>query len=251
MSSNQEQSVLSEDDIPPAPTRPPAGNGLPVRRVRAEDSESDLPDDVEDLPEEPEDVPAGRGALMPIIVSAVAGLLVVGLLGAIMLAPQGKPGPAQQINLGGTPGTTQGQALPRPGYLAPDFNLPGLTGGQVQLSSFRSQKPVWVNFWATWCPPCRAEMPEMQKIYEKYKDQIEIVGVDVQEDSTQVSKFVKDGGFGWTFVLDGDANVSRNYYVSAIPTHLFIGRDGMIKDLVISGLNADSMEAQVSKLIAP
>jgi thiol-disulfide isomerase/thioredoxin len=252
MSSNPEYADLTEDDISPLPTRPVTSAGMRARPARTVEAEPDQPDEPE-----AEAVPASRGSLLPIVISALAGLLVIGMLGFSMLTPRGKPPAAQAITLGSgqasatTPSSSGSQESPRPGYLAPDFTLTDLNGGQVKLSSFRGVKPVWVNFWATWCPPCRAEMPEMQKIYEKYKDKgIEFLGVDVQEGNSTVSDFVKNGGFGWNFLLDGDGNVSRKYYVSGIPTHVFIGRDGVIKDLVVSGLSNDMMESELTKLLA-
>ena len=201
---------------------------------------------------------APRGSMLPIVISLVAGLLVIGLMAAIMVTPRTAAPAAGGNSLASSAitmppgGGATGQQLPREGYLAPDFTLNRLDGTPVQLSSFRGVKPVWVNFWATWCPPCRNEMPEMQKLYPTWSAKgVEILGVDVQEPQDKVKPFVEAAGYSWTFALDIDAKVSRQYYVSGIPTHVFIGKDGVIKSLVVSGLDRTSMEAQLNKLVTP
>ena len=249
MSSDTEYSLPpTETDAEQGTTEPDAEQGTirvrPARTYAADEIDS---------------APAPAASLLPVIISVVAGLLVIGLLGAILLAPRSAPAAGAAAiaiaspNSGAAPNGTPQQALPRSGYLAPDFSLSRLTGGpQFQLSSYRGQKPVWVNFWATWCPPCRGEMPEMQKIWQEYKDQgIDIIGVDVQEDQAKVQDFVTSNGYSWNFILDSAGTVSRQYYVSGIPTHVFIGRDGVIKDLVISGLTHDKMVSEVKALLAP
>ncbi len=118
----------------------------------------------------------------------------------------------------------------RIGSLAPDFTLmDSNTGKQVQLSSLRG-KPVWINFWATWCEACRVEMPDMKKAYDDYKGKgLVILGVDNMESSTDVNNFTREGGFDWTFLLDADGIALDKYQVTAIPTHWFVGKDGIIK----------------------
>ncbi len=236
----------------PEPTPPPAPPGSPgdavyVRPARAARPAPPPVDAGDDAP------PPAGGSLLPVVVSIVAGLVVVGLMAMIMLTPHTPAaGPAAVALTVAPGGGTSGQSLARPGYLAPDFTLTALDGSQVQLSSFRGKQPVWVNFWATWCPPCRAEMPEMQKLYPQYQARgVEVLGVDVQEDQAKVQAFVQSNGYGWHFVLDTTGNVSRDYYVSGIPTHVFIGKDGVIQDLLISGLTSDMMVSHLDKLLAP
>src|SRR6476661_8725504 len=166
---------------------------------------------------------APRGSMLPIVISLVAGLLVIGLMAAIMVTPRTAAPAAAGNSLASSAitlppgGGASGQQLPREGYLAPDFTLTRLDGTPVQLSSFRGVKPVWVNFWATWCPPCRNEMPEMEKLYPAYQAKgIEILGVDVQESQAQVQQYVQQGGYSWKFALDLDGKASRAYYVTGI-----------------------------------
>ncbi|HMA38047.1 MAG TPA: TlpA disulfide reductase family protein, partial [Chloroflexia bacterium] len=96
------------------------------------------------------------------------------------------------------------------------------------------------------------EMPEMQKIYQQYQDKgIEVLGVDVAEDPAKVQQFIKDNGYSWHFVLDHDGSVSRRYFVQGLPTHLFIGRDGVIQDMMTSMLDTPRMQSELGRLLTP
>lgn len=139
---------------------------------------------------------------------------------------------------------------PRVGSLAPDFELTDVNTGQpIKLSSL-SGKPVWINFWASWCPPCKAEMPIMKQVYAKYKSQgLVIVGVDMREKVDEVKQFTGSNGYDWTFVIDSDGQVTDRYFVSGIPSHFFIGRDGVIKSIRVGEMTPGDMEENVSKII--
>lgn len=138
---------------------------------------------------------------------------------------------------------------PFTGYLAPDFTLPDLEGKPVSLRDYRGH-PVWLNLWATWCAPCQTEMPEMAKLYARYQSRgLVILGVDVKEDATRVRDFVTRGGFGWQFVLDSDGAVSRRYYLTGLPLHVFIDRTGAIRALQPGGLDTDMMEPFLQRIL--
>ncbi|MEA2574520.1 MAG: hypothetical protein QOH93_1818 [Chloroflexia bacterium] len=143
-------------------------------------------------------------------------------------------------------GTTQIRA--QLGSLAPDFELRDInTGKMVKLSELRG-RPVWVNFWATWCPPCAEEMPEMQKLYNQYKQSdLALLGVDVQENEEAVRKFT-GGRFNWTFLLDTDGKVVDRYLVGGLPTHFFIDKDGIIRAIYMGALSPDSGMSQDMKV---
>jgi thiol-disulfide isomerase/thioredoxin len=126
--------------------------------------------------------------------------------------------------------------------MAPDFSIDRADeSGKISLSSYRGQKPVWVNIWATWCPPCRGEMPEMEKIWGQYKDQVEILGIDFQESPQQVQEFVKNNGYSWTFALDRDTAVGRAYQATGIHTHAFVDKTGVVRYIIRGGLSRDMM----------
>ncbi len=133
------------------------------------------------------------------------------------------------------------------GNIPPDFALVDLDGNTVTLSHLRG-KTVVMNFWATWCPPCRAEMPALEALYQEYKDRdVLVLGVDVRESPDKVRPFIQKYGYSWIFVQDVSGAVSRTYGIRAIPTTFFIGKEGLIREVSIGAMSKDVMEA---KLIA-
>jgi DsbE subfamily thiol:disulfide oxidoreductase len=109
---------------------------------------------------------------------------------------------------------------------APDFTTKNLDGEEVSLSSFQG-KTVLLNFWATWCPPCRAEMPSMQVLYEELRDEgIELVAVDLQEPERTVKKFIEEHGYTFPILLDSRGTVGAQYGVRSIPTTFIINAEG-------------------------
>lgn len=141
---------------------------------------------------------------------------------------------------------------PQMGALAPDFELTDINSGKsVKLSSLRG-KPVWVNYFATWCPPCKAELPDIAQKYARYKDKgLEVVGVDMRENPDTVKKFTHSNGYNWTFVVDADGKVTDSYYVYSIPTHLFIDKNGVIRAIALGSLSPGLMEENIAKIISP
>ncbi|NQU17047.1 MAG: TlpA family protein disulfide reductase [Candidatus Saganbacteria bacterium] len=111
---------------------------------------------------------------------------------------------------------------------APEFTLTDLEGNSVALSSFKG-KVVFLNFWATWCPPCRAEMPSMQKLNDLMKEKdFVILAVDVGERKAGVSSFVLKNKYTFKVLLDSDHEVSTDYKVAGIPTTLILNKEGKI-----------------------
>ena len=133
------------------------------------------------------------------------------------------------------------------GEIAPDFTLLDLDGNEVGLSEFRGEV-VFVNFWATWCPPCRAEMPDIESLYQEYKDKgVVVIGIDIGESEATVRQFVQQGGYSWTFVLDSTGAVAANYNIRAIPTSFFIDREGVIQAVNIGAMTKRGMEATLAE----
>ena len=115
-------------------------------------------------------------------------------------------------------------------HLAPpvDFNLLDLTGKRVILSGLKG-KIVFLNFWATWCSPCREEMPSMQKLYARFKDKdFAMVAVSLNEPASAVKKFFKDYNLTFTALLDSDGELMSPYGIRGIPNTFIIDRDGTI-----------------------
>jgi thiol-disulfide isomerase/thioredoxin len=136
---------------------------------------------------------------------------------------------------------------PEVGYPAPDFTLTDLDGNIVRLSDFQG-KVVFLNFWATWCPPCRVEMPEMEEVYQEYRDKdVVIIGVDLWESRSDVKDFVEGNGYSWTFVVDSTGEVTEDYLVTGIPSSFFIDKDGVIRALQVSAMSRDTMEANLAE----
>lgn len=117
------------------------------------------------------------------------------------------------------------------GEAAPDITLQTLEGHTVSLSELKGKK-VFINFWATWCPPCREEMPEMQKFHEKFGDEVEILAVNGtagEKSVEEVQEYVRKGGYTFPILLDRKLTWTHAYQVISIPTTYFIGTDGVIQ----------------------
>ncbi|MDR1869382.1 MAG: TlpA family protein disulfide reductase [Treponema sp.] len=120
-----------------------------------------------------------------------------------------------------------------------DFTLPLSDGGKATLSSYKG-KVVILNFWATWCPPCRAEMPSMETMYQHFnKQDLVMLAVDVGEDALIVKRFIHNGGYTFPVLLDSDKKVSSVYGINAIPTTYIIDREGMIVGRIIGSIMWD------------
>lgn len=126
---------------------------------------------------------------------------------------------------------------PREGFLAPDFTLDTLDGTKITLSDLRG-KIVVINLWATWCPPCRAEMPALENAYKQYKDSgVVVLGLNVtnQDSESKVPRFVDEFGLTFPILLDRDGSVSALYQLRGLPTTYFVNRAGIIRTVVVGG----------------
>ncbi len=138
------------------------------------------------------------------------------------------------LAIGGTPAGADlwaADVRPNEGHLAPDFTLKTLEGHTVRLSELRGKKVVLINFWATWCPPCRLEMPTMQHIYSEYKERgFEILAVNIEPDAQQeIRDFVKELRLTFPILLDPDMKVSRKYHLIGLPVSILIDRQGIVR----------------------
>lgn len=113
--------------------------------------------------------------------------------------------------------------------LAQDFELPVLGGsGSVRLSDHRG-KVVYLTFWASWCIPCREEMPHLQNLWEQHREQgFEVIGINVDEDPDAAQQFAQDHDIRFPLVSDRDRSISKQYRVAGYPTHYIVGRDGRV-----------------------
>ncbi len=117
----------------------------------------------------------------------------------------------------------------QPGEAAPDFSLETLDGEVVSLSELKGEKVI-LNFWATWCPPCREEMPEIQKFYDAHQDDIKIIAVNFNEKDEKVIDFLDEFGYTFPSPLDREGSVGKEYGVLTLPTTYFINSDGVIQE---------------------
>ncbi|HEY8417565.1 MAG TPA: redoxin domain-containing protein [Limnochordales bacterium] len=134
------------------------------------------------------------------------------------------------------------------GRMAPDFALYDVNGRVVQLSEFRGDKGVFVNFWATWCPPCLREMPAMQALFERRGHEVAILAVNYRETRDQVQGFMADLGLQFPALLDVQGDVAHRYNVWSYPTSVFIDRDGVVRGRFVGELSPELMEAFVDAI---
>lgn len=128
-------------------------------------------------------------------------------------------------------------SVPFPGFLAPDFSTRNMQGEQVKLADLRGQ-PVVLNFWASWCAPCRAEMPTLQRLHEEYQDaglQILAMNSTSSDSLPQVENFIAEHDLDLTALLDSDGTIAKLYQVSALPTTFFIDAGGAIQSVEVGG----------------
>lgn len=134
------------------------------------------------------------------------------------------------------------------GNAAPDFALQTLDGEEAKLSDFRG-KPVFVNFWATWCPPCRAEMPDMQKLYDGMDIEILAVNLTHTEKSEEgVAAFVEDMGLTFPVPMDVEGDLASAYNVKAYPTSYLLDAEGKIRFIAYGAMNYDQMVQEFEKM---
>ncbi len=136
------------------------------------------------------------------------------------------------------------------GNRAPNFQLQNLAGETVSLESLRG-KPVLINFWATWCGPCKIEMPYLQQIYDVWSPKgLVILAIDVGESSAVAGKFLADNNLSLPVLLDTDRKVTTSYGITAIPTTFFIDKNGIIAQKFIGAFpNKEAIEVRLSRII--
>ncbi len=154
---------------------------------------------------------------------------------------------------GNSPVSQTIEELPQVGFQAPSFTLKALDGKSYSLPS-STGKPVIVNFWASWCGPCRLEAPELVKLYDKYKGKLEIYAVNMTTQDTVADAKAFADAFGFTFpvLLDDDKknNVSKRYRVQAIPTTFFVDKNGFIVDKITGIADPKTLENKFKSLAA-
>lgn len=153
-----------------------------------------------------------------------AVVLVVGLLafgrwysGGSTSTPSTHNYQSQQANIGSAVGNQN---------LAPDFSLEKLGGGSISLAEYRGKKPVVLDFWASWCPNCRRDIPHLNSFYQKYKDQVEVIGINLQENPSTVQNYISSQGVSYPIALDPYGQASRAYGVQYTNFHVLVDKNG-------------------------
>ncbi|MFZ5823013.1 MAG: TlpA family protein disulfide reductase [Bacillota bacterium] len=160
-------------------------------------------------------------------------------------AQQPAPQPAEQP---ASKSPTAAEAKPLPGYRAPSFSAVDVfTGEKVTLADLKGQV-VFLNFWATWCPPCKAEMPEMEQLHQEMGDKVRIValGADARESPEKMAAFAKEMGLTFTIAHDRGMAVEP-YRVTGIPTSFFIDRAGIIRARYPGALSLEKMKEYIAE----
>ncbi|GMR10700.1 MAG: hypothetical protein BMS9Abin28_1522 [Anaerolineae bacterium] len=209
-----------------------------------------------------------RSEARPIVqaLTFVSALAVGGFLGWVLfLAPREGPeisvsppalagNPDQQafiVQPTGTPASNLGGAV-RVGGIAPDFSLPDLNGERHSLGQHRGEAVI-LNFWATWCPPCRFEMPVLQQAFERYSDQgfvVLAVNLTESDDRDLVAPYRDELGLTFPILLDEESLVSGDLYrVLGIPTSVFIDRRGIVREIYIGAIPLSELDSKVRSIM--
>ncbi len=177
-------------------------------------------------------------------------ILIALAVGALLLALSACSG----LSLGALNSTAGASGRPttaKIGDLAPEIDLKSMTGDQITLSKLQG-RPVLVNFWATWCGPCREEFPALVRAYKKYQDQgLVILGANVQDDNSDdgVRTFMRNSLVNFPIVRDTGDSLSRMYRINGLPTSVFVDRKGIVRDIVVGGpMTDDFIEKQFAKI---
>jgi peroxiredoxin len=148
----------------------------------------------------------------------------------------------------------------RVGDLAPEFTgtvngepvqLTDLDGNPIRLSDYRG-RPVWINFWASWCPPCQEETPVLRDLYETYDEAgLALVAISVQETTAQdVRSYVERYGLEYTVGFDATSAIFHTYRAYGLPTQLFLDQNGVIRNVVLGPVNRAQAESIITPLLA-
>ncbi len=176
--------------------------------------------------------------------TAVLGLVVAAAIVISALLIGGRSG-WESIGAGGI----NQSLLPKVGDIAPDFETKDVYGNPVRLSQFRGQ-PVWLMFWGSWCPPCRAEFPDIQAAYEQLEPKgLRMLGVSMRETPADAAAYAARNGATFLVLSDPEErDTGAAYPIFNFPTHIFIDRDGVIRSIVLEDMDTEQAVAEASRL---
>jgi thiol-disulfide isomerase/thioredoxin len=140
-----------------------------------------------------------------------------------------------------------GGGVPLAGERAPDFTYRMVDGDVRSLSALRGRK-VLVNFWATWCVPCKEEMPDLQRLADEYGERVAVLGVNKLEALEAIGPFAADLGITFTLVANPEGDIAQRYGAKNLPTTYFINSDGTVGAVHIGVLTYDEAKAEIKRL---
>jgi peroxiredoxin len=143
---------------------------------------------------------------------------------------------------------TVAAAPPSVGEVPPAFSLTTIDGKTVRLSDYAG-RPLWLTFGASWCSECRAEAPDLQAAQERYRTRGLVILAVFQEDASSAAAYAARAGLTVTIAVDPDTRVASRYDILGIPTHVFIGADGVVHAFRVGALKPDDIERYVSELL--
>jgi cytochrome c biogenesis protein CcmG, thiol:disulfide interchange protein DsbE len=183
-----------------------------------------------------QDVPARPRVSRRVLVAYAAGLGVCGLalLGGGVY--EGFFAGRQVADLGGISGG------PLVGQPAPAFTAGDLAGGEIGLASFRG-KPLLLNFWATWCVPCRQELPTLQGFASDQRGRLAVLGLDELEGAADVTGFIRSLDVSYPLALDRDGSIAQRFRVQGLPTSFLIDAQGIIRQTHLGALDASTLRS--------
>jgi peroxiredoxin len=149
--------------------------------------------------------------------------------------------------------TTSGKiSVPQTGFLAPDFTAKTIGGNAIRLSDLRG-KVVLINVWASWCPPCKAEMPAIERVFQAYKNRrFMVLAIDstIQDTASNAHAFAIENKLSFPVFLDESGEITRLYHIQSLPTSFFIGPDGVIREVVVGGPMSEALlSSRIEKLL--
>ena len=230
----------------------------PRPTLRPDDTESAEAADTSSFPDDaprPNLVGPFTGRQLALLAFVVAGaaVLLIAITSPIGSAPGGNaPVSGASFYRIGEDGTGLALGERPPGLSGADgAPIVDLDGQPVDLASLL-ERPVWVVFWASWCPPCQQETPDLQRAYEANAARgLELIGVNVQEPEDVARDYASTYGLTYRIALDPTAGAFRLWGVFGLPTHYFIGRDGLIRDRWFGPLSLDEMQRRVDLIAGP
>ncbi|MFT9846458.1 redoxin domain-containing protein [Aneurinibacillus sp. REN35] len=185
-----------------------------------------------------------------LVLFALVGGVLYGTMGKKETDEQTPPTAASSGEVSAEKAEPAAKVGVKKGNLAPDFTLDTLDGKTIRLSELRG-KTVIMNIWATWCPPCRKEIPDMVAFYEKAKgEQVEILAVNLTETESSipnVKRFVEGMEMQFPILLDKKSKVANLYEATVVPTSIIIDKDGIIQDIVTGPMTQAMMKELVAK----